>query len=151
MPQTAWVSSSWSWSQSGDKMPAWPTVEQPQPRWRRSAAMVRRTLDQYVAVCPSLQLTSHTQPTSTLLRTKCCERYIFIKKCVCLFIEVRHYIWLCFHLYLYMYMYMCSCMWLYNITPQQRMQLVHSRLHHHQHRLSLKLLNWNLYKWNLPT
>ena len=100
MPQTAWVSSSWSWSQLGDKMPAWesaswlracspqwPTVEQPQPRWGRSAAMVRRTLGQYVAVCPRLQLTSHTKLTSTLSRIKC-ERYIFIKKCVRSFIEV---------------------------------------------------------------
>ena len=106
VPQTAWVSSSWSWSQLGDRMPAWesacrlracgphwPTVEQPQPRWGRSAAMARRTLGQYVAVCPRLQLTSHTQPTSTLSRIKC-ESYIFIKKCVRSFIEVRHYVWL---------------------------------------------------------
>ena len=57
---------------------------------------------QYVAVCPCLQLTSHTQPTSTLSRIKC-ERYIFIKKCVRSFIEVRHYCWLCFRIYLYMY------------------------------------------------
>ena len=60
----------------------WPTVKQPQPRWgivRR--AIVRRTLGQYVVVCPRLQLTSHTQPTSTHSRIKC-ERYIFIKKCV---------------------------------------------------------------------
>ena len=34
-----------------------------------------------IAVCPRLQLTSHTQPTSTLSRIKC-KRYIFIKKCV---------------------------------------------------------------------
>ena len=100
VPQTAWGNSSWSWSQLGDKMPVWesacrlracgpqwPTVEQSQPRWGRSAAMVRRTLGQYVAVCFHLQLTSHTQPTSTLSRIKC-ERYIFIKMCVCSFIEV---------------------------------------------------------------
>ena len=30
-------------------------------------------------------------------------RYIFIKKCVRSFIEVRKYVWLCFRLYLYMY------------------------------------------------
>ena len=83
--------------------PQWPMVEQPQPRWERSAAMIRRTLGQYVPVCPRLQLTSHTQPTSTLSRIKC-ERYIFIKKCVRSFIEVRHYCWLCFRVYLYMYM-----------------------------------------------
>ena len=80
--------------------PQWPTVEQPSQN--ASAAMVRRTLGQYVAVCPRLQLTSHTQPTSTLSRIKC-ERYIFIKKCVCSFIEVRHYFLLCFRLYMYVY------------------------------------------------
>ena len=37
-----------------------------QPECERSAAMVRRTLGQYVADCPRLQLTSHTQPTTTL-------------------------------------------------------------------------------------
>ena len=58
-----------------------------QPECERSAAMVRRTRGQYVAVCPRLQLTSHTQPTSTFLRIKY-ERYIFIKKCVRSFIEV---------------------------------------------------------------
>ena len=31
-----------------------------QPEWERSAAMVRKTLGQYVAVCPRLHLTSHT-------------------------------------------------------------------------------------------
>ena len=65
--------------------PQWPTVEQPQPRWGRSAAMVRRTLGQYVAVCPRLQLTSHTQQTSTLSRIKC-ERLYFYKE-VCLFVR----------------------------------------------------------------
>ena len=89
----------------GDKMPAWelacrqrtcdpqwPTIEQPKPECGRSAAMVRRTLGQYVAVCPRLQLTSHTQPTSTfrnpfanLSRIKC-ERYIFYKE-VCSFVH----------------------------------------------------------------
>ena len=99
-----------------------PTVEQPQPRWGRSAAMVRRTLDQYVAVCPRLQLTSHTQPTSPLSRIKC-ERYIFIKECVRSFVEVRHYCWLCFRLYLYYVYVLCSCMWLYNTASnfQKRM------------------------------
>ena len=53
--------------------------------------MVRRTLGQYVVVCPRLQLTSYTQETSTLSRIKC-ERYIFIKKCVRSFIDVRYYV-----------------------------------------------------------
>ena len=101
VPQTAWVSSSSSWSQLGDKMPAWesacrlracgpqwPMVEQPSQECERSAAMVRRTLGQYVSVCPHLQLTSHTQPTSPLSRIKC-ERYIFIKKYVRSFIEIH--------------------------------------------------------------
>ena len=62
-----------------------------QLEWGRSAAMVRRTLGQYVAVYPCPQLISHTQPTSTFSRIKC-ERYIFIKKYVRLFIEVCHYV-----------------------------------------------------------
>ena len=75
-------------------------------RWGRSAAMVaRRTLDQYVAVCLRLLLTSHTQPTSTLSRIKC-ETYIVIKKCVRSFIEVRIFDLTMFPLiFIYMYMY----------------------------------------------
>ena len=105
VPQTAWVSSSCSWSQLGTRCRiesqrqtegfglsvthGWAV----QPECERSTAMVRRTSGQYVAVCPCLQLTSHTQPTSTLSRIKY-ERYIFIKKCVRSFIGVRHYVWL---------------------------------------------------------
>ena len=37
-----------------------------QPECERSVAMIRRTWGQYVAVCPRLQLTYHTQSTSTL-------------------------------------------------------------------------------------
>ena len=59
-----------------------------------------------IAVCPHLQLTSHTQPTSTLSRIKC-ERYIFIKKCVRSFIEVVIIVD-------YVSAYICICMWLYN-------------------------------------
>ncbi len=74
-----------------------------QPEWERSAAMVRRTLGQYVAVCLRLQLTSHTQPASRIK----CESYIFIKvfvrslkSSVCLII---------FHIYMYMYyVYVCG-------------------------------------------
>ena len=78
-----------------------------QLEYERSAAMVRSTWGQYVAVCPHLQLTSHTRPTSTLSRIKC-ERYIFYKEVYSFVHWSRHYCWLCFHLYL------CSCMWLYN-------------------------------------
>ena len=109
--QTAWVSSSFIWSQLDTRCRiesqrptegigssvthGWAT----QPRWERSAAMVRRTLGQYEAVCSRLRLTSYTQPTSTPSRIKC-ERYIFIKNS---FVHwSRHYCWLCFRIYLYM-------------------------------------------------
>ena len=84
----------------GDKMPNWepaadrglgPSVTHgwaAQPECERSAAVVRRTLGQYVAVCPRLQLTFHTQETSTLSRINC-ERYIFIKKCVRSFMSIQ--------------------------------------------------------------
>ena len=52
-----------------------------------------------IAVCPRLQLISHIQETSPY------QEYIFIKKCVRSFIEVRHYCWLCLFLYLWLYMY----------------------------------------------
>ena len=99
--QTAWV----SWRQdagvkaSGRQRacdPQWPMVEQPQPRWGRSAAMVRRTWGQYSSLSPSPAHRSHTR-NITLSKIKC-GRYIFIKKCVRSFIEVRHYCWLCFRL-----------------------------------------------------
>ena len=106
VPQTAWVSSScsWSsssscsWSQLGDKMPAWesacrlgacgpqwPTIEQTQPRWGRRAAMVRRTLGQYVAVCPPSPTHFSHATNITLSRIKC-KRYIFYKE-VCSFVH----------------------------------------------------------------
>ena len=113
VPQTARVSSvpvavGVSWGQDTSVRISLPTEGlrlsvthrwENQPGRERSAAMVRRTLGQYVAVCPRLQLTSHTQPTSTLSRIKC-EKYTFIKKCVRSLIEVRHYCWLCFRIYL---------------------------------------------------
>ena len=65
--------------------PQWPTVEQPQPRWGRSAAMVaRRTLGQNNSLSPSLAHLSHTT-TITLSRIKC-ERLYFYKE-VCLFVH----------------------------------------------------------------
>ena len=75
--------------------PQWHTVEQPQPRWGRSAAMVEEELGVNIAVCPGVQLISHTQPTSTLSRIKC-EGLYFYKE-VCSFIHWSSYIvgWLC--------------------------------------------------------
>ena len=54
--------------------PQWPTVEQPQPRCERSAAMVVRRTWVNIAVCP---LISHTQQNITLSKIKC-ERFIFL-------------------------------------------------------------------------
>ena len=61
----------------GERMPAWESacrlrVLRPpvthgwatQSRWERSAAMVEEELGVNIAVCPCLQLISHTQPTS---------------------------------------------------------------------------------------
>ena len=103
----------------GDRMPAeWepaldrglgPSVTHgwaAQPECERSAAMVRRTLGQYVAVCPCLQLTSHTQETPTLSRIKC-ERYIFIKKRVC-FVHWSSSLFVSAYIFIYVYV-LCSC------------------------------------------
>ena len=75
-----------------------------QPECERSAAMVRKTWGQYVAVCPRLQLTSHTQPALTLLRIKC-ERYIVIKKCVrsLKFVIIFDYV-----THIFVYVYVCG-------------------------------------------
>ena len=61
----------------GERMPAWEPACRlrvwrssvthswaAQPGCERNAATVRRTLGQYVVVCPRLQLISHAQPTS---------------------------------------------------------------------------------------
>ena len=59
-----------------------------QPKWGRSAAMVsRKNLGQYSSLSLSPAHLSDTT-SITLSRIKC-ERYIFIKKCVRSFIEVR--------------------------------------------------------------
>ena len=90
--QTAWVS--WSWSQLGTR--CWSESQQQTEsfgpsvthgwatpaKMRKKCCYGQKNLGQYVAVCPRFQHISHTQPTSTLSRIKC-ERYIFIKKCVC--------------------------------------------------------------------
>ena len=73
--------------------PQWLTVEQP------SQDEKEVLLGQYSSLSLSPAYLSHIR-NITLLRIKR-EKYIFIKKCVRLFIEVRHYCWLCFCLYFY--------------------------------------------------
>ena len=75
-----------------------------QPRYERSAAMVRRTLDQYVAAYPRLQLTSHTQPTSSL-SNKVWEVYFYKGACSFRSLKFVYYCWLCFRICLYI----CLC------------------------------------------
>ena len=111
--QTAWV----SWRQGAELRasdwqralgPQWLTVEQPEPRWGRSAAMVRRTLGQNNS--PSLSpLTSHTQLTSTLFENKMWEIYFY--KEVCSFVH-----WISYIMFDYVSAYICIylCMRLYN-------------------------------------
>ena len=82
-----------------------------QPGFERSAAIVRRTLGQYVAVCPRLQLTSHTQPTSTL-SNKVWEVYFY--KEVCSFVHRSSYI-----MFEYVSAYICigiMCMYTYSYS-----------------------------------
>ena len=103
------------WFESvGDRMPAWesacrlracgpqwPTVEQPQPRWERSAAMVRRTWVQNNCLSPSPTHLSHTT-NITLSRIKC-ERLYFYKE-VCSFVHWSSSLcFIMFCIYLYMY------------------------------------------------
>ena len=81
VPQTVWVSSSCSRG-SENQLPAEglgpqdPRLSSP-AEWERSAAIVRN-LGSICCSLFSLQLASHTQP----FRIKC-ERYIFLKNCVC--------------------------------------------------------------------
>ena len=67
--------------------PLWPLVEQLQLRCRRSAAMIKRRSWVNIAVCPCLHssLKHHRN-----IKNKVWEIHIFIKKCVCSFIELRH-------------------------------------------------------------
>ena len=105
----AWV----SWSQSGTRCQRENSLQiegfaaLSDPRLSNLAKMRKKYCWVNIAVCPRLQLISHTQPTSTLSRIKC-ERYIFIKKCIHLFIEVRI---LCLIMFLLIFV-----LWLYNIT-----------------------------------
>ena len=64
------------------------------PQLSNPAKMRKKYIWVNIAVCPHLQLISHTQPTSTLSRIKC-ERYIFIKKCV------RSFFWRCLIMFLF--------------------------------------------------
>ena len=64
-------------------------VKQPQPRWRRSAAMVRRRNWVNIAVCPCLHSSLTHNRNINPLENKVWEIHIFIKKCVRSFIEVR--------------------------------------------------------------
>ena len=123
-----------SWS-VGDKMLKWKPAADIRPsgthgwatlaKMRKECCYGQKNLGQYVAVCSRLQLTSHTQPTSTLSRIKC-ERYIFIKKCVSSFVHWRSYIMFD---YVSAYICICICMQLYNnsavvkrgvLTPLQK-------------------------------
>ena len=63
----------------------------------------QRNLGVNIAVCPCLQLISHTEPTSTLSRIKC-ERYIFKKKvfiCSLKFVIMFDYV-------LHIFVYVCG-------------------------------------------
>ena len=78
--------------------PQWSPIEQPQPRCRRSAAMVKRRTWVNIAVCPCLHssLTHHRN-----IKNKVWEIYIFIKKCVS-FVIILYYV----------SAYICICFWL---------------------------------------
>ena len=77
---------------------SWPT----QPRWGRSAAMVRRTLGQNNSLSPSPAHLSHTTNINPF-KNKVWEIYFY--KEVCLYIHWSSYI----------IFVLCICMWLYNI------------------------------------
>ena len=116
--QTAWVSWSWSLLRTRCRSESQRQTEGFGPsvthgwatpaKMRKKCSYGQKNLGQYVAVCPRLQLTSHTQPTSTLSRIKC-ERYIFYKKSVFVrSLKFVYYVWLC-------PAYICICMWLYKM------------------------------------
>ena len=75
-----------------------------QPSMRKKSTQEKKFGLNNTTLSPSPTNLSHTT-NITLSRIKC-GRYIFIKKSVRSFIEVRHYCWLCFRLYLY-YVYAC--------------------------------------------
>ena len=80
----SWISSCSlkQWEPAPDRglVPSGPRLSSP-AEWERSAAIVRGTWGQYVAVCSvSNSLLTHN-PFTNLSRIKC-EGYIFLKKCV---------------------------------------------------------------------
>ena len=85
-----------------------PTVEQPQPRWGRSTAMVRRTWGQNNSLSLSPTYLSHTT-TITLSRIKC-ERLYFYKES-CSFVHWSSSLLLTIFPLIFV---LCICMWLYN-------------------------------------
>ena len=88
-----------------------PRLSKPSQDEAKEVLLWSEELGVNIAVCPCLQLISHTQETSTF-KEESVRDYIFIKKCIRSFIEVRILSVDCFRIYLYMYTY--SSMWLYN-------------------------------------
>ena len=124
--------------------PQWPTVEQPQPRWGRSAAMVRRTLGQSVAVFPPspsyLLHTTNIKP----FENKVWEIYFY--KEVCSFVHWS-YCWLYFRIYLYMYTYSCivAMQQKFNCISLSRLFVVSENIQSLYAIYFLKRHNW--FKW----
>ena len=61
--------------------------------WERSAAIVRKTWGQYVAVCPRPQITSHTQPFRNPFKNKVWE--VYFSKEVCSFVIIVDFVSAC--------------------------------------------------------
>ena len=114
VPQTAWGNC--SWSQLGDKMPAWESACRRRawalgdPRFSSPARMRKKCCygqKNLGSICTSLPPSpTHLSHTTNInpFENKVWEVYFYKK--VCSFVLwSRHYCWLCFHLYLYMYMY----------------------------------------------
>ena len=88
----------------------WPTVEQLQPRYERSAAMVKRRTLINIAVCPCLHSSLTHNRTSPFRKSSVRDLY-FCKEVYSFVHWSRHYCWLCFPLIyaIYLDMYTCSC------------------------------------------
>ena len=111
--QTVWVSwssscSSRQWEPAPDRGlgPSGPQLSSP-AEWGRSAAIVRRTWGQYVAVC-SVFNSPLTHNQYQLFRNPFGNKVwgVCFSKELCSFV---HYCWLCFRMYMYTY----NCIWLY--------------------------------------
>ena len=94
LPQTAWVSSSSisSWGQDAHVRASDPRLSSP-ARIRKKYCYGQKNLG---SICSSLSPSpTHLSHTRNITHSRIkCGRYIFIKKCVRSFIEVRHYVWL---------------------------------------------------------